>query len=138
MRPFRAAVGPTFRSGAARSVRLQPDEHRAAGLGLAALFFAAKVGSQTQRLAAGVRVATLLEREGCRMAVKVLAHFGAALSGWALISPIGDLRPRSFRISSVHLASIASGRTCSTSMLLIECRNEVARSSSSRVSGAKV
>src|SRR5262245_30941264 len=49
-----------------------------------------------------------------------MRYLGAREGGSALTSAIGAFRPRSFRISAVHFDSIASGRTFSTLMLLIE------------------
>src|SRR4029453_9938731 len=66
------------------------------------------------------------------------AYFGACEVGRAFTSAIGALRPRSFRICSVHVASIASGRTFSILMLLMACRNAAARVRSSRAPGVKV
>src|SRR5256885_17072126 len=63
---------------------------------------------------------------------------GACEAGSAFTSAIGALRPRSLRMSSVHFDSIASGRTLSTLMLLMECRKAAARLISSRASGVKV
>jgi hypothetical protein len=52
--------------------------------------------------------------------VTSMRYLGACEAGSAFTSAIGAFRPRSLRISSVHFDSIASDRTFSTLMLLIE------------------
>src|SRR5207237_6343616 len=83
------------------------------------------------------RAERVFPRDGLR-SDSVHQSLGACDAGRAFTSAIGALRPRSLRMSSVHFASIASGRTLSTLMLLMECRKAAARLISSRASGVKV
>src|SRR5437870_11999233 len=85
-------------------------------------------------LAEGRRLAQHGDRTVCGHCAERSLHqlAGACEAGRAFTTAIGALSPRSLRMSSVHFDSIASGRTFSVLMLLIEKRNAAARLMSSR------